>query len=750
MWRKSRAFCIAALLFGILWGGLETRVAEDELKEIHNITAKERGKVILEGEIEGIEKPSSVVLRKCYIIDETKQVLYNDKEHVRIPGKVQVYLEHMPDKARLGVRLKLKGALQEFDKPENPGEFNYFIYYGGLKIYIKVYGEEAQIVEEEKNGFYQVKNWWRNKTLAVREESGRILDLCLPEEEAGVMKAMVLGDKKGIEDRERKMYQDNGIAHLLAVSGLHVSVIGMGAFKALNRAGLGKRQAAALAGLAVIFYGQMAGFGVSVKRAVFMLLLVFLAQCIGKTYDMISAACFAMCLILAQSPMLLYHSGFQLSFGAVFAIGALGKYFTYYFSAQSSSLQSILVSAAIQIVTFPIVLYHFFQYPVYGFFLNFLVIPLMSYVMVAGIAGICLGFIWLPAGKTALATGYYILKLYSWLCEKAGRLPGSLLILGRPSEKQMVFYICVALAICIMIRKYGLVKKRKSQVFFLAAGAAGLFLIMQPPKVCGVRITVLNVGQGDGILIETERRAALIDGGSTDNKKLGSQVLEPVLKSKGIGKLEWAMVSHGDEDHVSGLEYILQEDTGITIKNLVLPWLGKQGEKEMQLAGLMDEHMGEDSRTVYMKEGDSFTMGDLTVVCLYPGEDDPAADKNSQSLVALAQFKDFHMLFTGDTTEACEKIMAGRENVRRLLSKVQVLKVAHHGSDTSTSQAFLECMEPALAILSYGQKNSYGHPSPYVVERLRQHKISALSTALAGAVILETDGKTLRISTMKQ
>lgn len=170
----------------------------------------------------------------------------------------------------------------------------------------------------------------------------------------------------------------------------------------------------------------------------------------------------------------------------------------------------------------------------------------------------------------------------------------------------------------------------------------------------------------------------------------------------------------------------------------------------MQLAGLMDEHMGADSRTVYMKEGDSFTMGDLTVVCLYPGEDDPAADKNSQSLVALAQFKDFHMLFTGDTTEACEKIMAGRENVRRLLSKVQVLKVAHHGSDTSTSQAFLECMEPALAILSYGQKNSYGHPSPYVVERLRQHKISALSTALAGAVILETDGKTLRISTMKQ
>ena len=146
-----------------------------------------------------------------------------------------------------------------------------------------------------------------------------------------------------------------------------------------------------------------------------MLLLVFLAQCIGKTYDMISAACFAMCLILAQSPMLLYHSGFQLSFGAVFAIGALGKYFTYYFSAQSSALQSILVSAAIQIVTFPIVLYHFFQYPVYGFFLNFLVIPLMSYVMVSGIAGICLGFIWLPAGKTALATGYYILKLYSCL-----------------------------------------------------------------------------------------------------------------------------------------------------------------------------------------------------------------------------------------------------------------------------------------------------------------------------------------------
>ena len=668
----------------------------------------------------------------------------------------------------VGVKVQVRGKLAPVEGPGNPGEFDFRTYYRTKGIACRLYGENLAVAGGEAIPYYKGIAEFRMQCAGVLEK------ICMPEDVA-VFKAVLLGDTSDMNPEMRDMYQRNGISHLLAVSGQHLAIIGGGIYLMIRRAGAGYGKAGMISAV-VISYGIMTGSSGSAIRAVIMIVCLWLAAVKGRSYDTLSALGAAALILLYRQPYLLYHSGFELSFGAVLAISGLGGWMQSFLELERAWEKTLLISLSVQIVLTPIVLYHYFQHPLYGIFLNLLVIPLVSILMYSGILGIVLGSFWIQGGVAAVGAGHYILRFYELLCEFAEGLPGYSLVLGRPSPGSLVMYFGIhamgtaVVLFCIRGRSAFIRAKSparcndhlavshfrtrvssiscKPMILLYFFGIYALsFAALVPRPVKGLEVVCLDVGQGDGLLLRTGKRAVLIDGGSSSQKKLGDIVLEPYLKSRGISWIDYAVVSHGDSDHINGLMYLLEESKDIGIGTLVLPVMGKGEEVYENLAALARR---EGADVVYMKTGDWVETGELTLTCLYAGEDFGGKDRNSHSLVLCGDYKGFHMLFTGDMGEGQESSLvrlAEQEGTLQdiHLNHVQILKTAHHGSRTSSSEVFLDRLKIRLAVVSYGEGNSYGHPSPETMARFREQGIAVLETGKKGAITFKTDGASLEV-----
>ena len=264
------------------------------------------------------------------------------------------------------------------------------------------------------------------------------------------------------------------------------------------------------------------------------------------------------------------------------------------------------------------------------------------------------------------------------------------------------------------------------------------FCILLPRPQAGLSVTCLDVGQGDGLVFTCAEGTVLVDGGSSSRSGLGERCLKPYLESRAVETVDYAIVSHGDSDHVSGL-LELMEGGGVRIRRLVLPRMARGKE---DYAGLVRAAGGCGAQILYMEAGDGISLGDLRFTCLYAGNpaQETDADKNRHSLAVRVSYGQFGLLLTGDMDASCEAGLL-RACGPGDLAGIQVLKAAHHGSDTSSSPEFLDRLGPKLVLVSYGNGNSYGHPSPKVLERLRERGSRILETGKCGAILLWTDGK---------
>ena len=643
----------------------------------------------------------------------------------------------------LGMQIAGKGTCEVPDSDRNPGEFDYRMYCLAKKISGIFRAEHLELLNEADESpkplahlkwcYWQVREGIRQFGLLLERKLERISE----PEDLGVLKAVLLGQKSELDEGLYSLYRKNGIAHILAISGLHVSIGGMGIWRILRAIGMGYMESGCIAFVVLLGYGTMVGFGPSVIRAVFMLGVSFCAGILGRTYDLPSAMCVPAMGILLSGPFMLTQASFQLSFLAVGAMFVPGNVLAKQWEWKGIR-ETVWISLSLQMVTLPFVLLHSYEVPVFGVFLNFVVVPLMSYVLISGIFGVAGSFVWEGIGILMLGGAHWILELYECLCQGMQQIPNANAVLGVPSTWKLLAYFGLIMGGTWMMFRFG---KR-----WLLLWGIGV-LVLLPWSESGLSVTILDVGQGDGIFLEAEGRTMLVDCGSSQKQELGEKVLIPFLKSQGVDQLDTIVVTHGDQDHISGIRELLEDnESGIDIGQLIV---SESGMTDAACKELEDLAQLRKIPVRMCEAGDSFTgvLGDsVEILCLNPVVDgkkaqEAASDRNAESIVLHISYGAFSMLLTGDIGIREEEELLERYD----LSPVTVLKAAHHGSANSSSREFLDSVKPAYAIFSYGEGNSYGHPAPGVVDRCRELGAQVWETAESGAIRLWTDGNHLRI-----
>lgn len=659
------------------------------------------------------------------------------------------------------IQIKPPYRIWEPEEPSNPGQFDARLYYQTRHITYLVSGKNAIVLNDD--------SFWLGELLRrLKEELSCRCDRLFGEEGGGVLRAMLLGDKTELNVDTKNIYQKSGMSHLLAISGLHISIVGMSLYRVLRKRGCSYGISGGIGLALVLLYGAMTGMSISTIRAVTMFGLSVLAEFLGRSYDMLSALAVVALLLLLEQPLYVRSASFLLSFGAVLGVGLVYPAVQSLFEVQSKLGNAFLISLSIQISTLPLLQWFYYEFPVYSVFLNLLVIPLMGALMLCGIVALGISAIsWKIASLPALICRL-ILRLYEWLGQGTLSLPGAVIICGKPKPWQIILYyggICSFVFwrsrvrekekwnLCLRAakskeekeetgeeKKQGERKRRREKGVTIAITIL-LCVCLQLRFHRGLCFTMLDVGQGDGLFLRTEEgTTCLIDGGSSDVKEVGRYRILPFLKEQGVGSLDYVMVSHTDGDHISGIEELLKqakEVGGIKIGTLLLSKQSLEEDPGLRLCNLAME-AGVDVRV--MKAGVVLADKSTRLFCLHPTEGVAYTDKNAGSLVLRLSYGEFSMLLTGDLEETGEREILQREKE----IACDILKVGHHGSRFSTTEEWLKMVQPRLTLISCGENNSYGHPHKETLERLWETGSQTLVTTREGAITIYSDGKSFR------
>ena len=554
---------------------------------------------------------------------------------------------------------------------------------------------------------------------------------------------MMLGDRAYMDEEVRENYQKSGIGHLLAISGLHVSFVGMGIYEILRHASFTRTFAAGGSCAVLILYAVLTGGSISAVRAAVMFLIRMGAEVTGREYDGLTAAGTAMLLMLSFNPLQLFDAGFLLSFGAV-----LGVYLILPFwqtEGEAKWKRTIKMSLSVQLAVLPIMLYYYYEISPYSIFWNLLAVPLAGIVLACGFAGILTGTV-VSGGLWPARISYGISGLILGIYEEGSRImleiPGARWVAGRPGTVQILAYYMV-LAVMLACFRFG--KKKAAYTGILAA----VLLMGFPHGRAGeLEIYMMNVGQGDAFFLRGPKGGTyLIDGGSSTVSDVGKYRIEPFLKSEGVGKLDYVWVSHGDIDHLGGIEEMLKRQKyGIRIERIVLPGERFWDEKLYEFAQTATEY---GAKVYTVEAGQILREGEMELFCIWPGDEKEKEEMpepgNEASMVLALRYRRFDMLFTGDLENDAEDTVSARigelQEQKKLSDRFEVLKVGHHGSRNATSERLLEITRPDAAWVSAGEKNRYGHPHEEVLERLANWGVSLYNTKDGHAVKLCTDGE---------
>lgn len=660
-----------------------------------------------------------------------------------IKFNMQVYLSDDKEQiANAGEKIILTGKLILPQQKRNPGGYDEINYFRSHALSYKIFPSKIKSCGFENYLLFYLEQF-KNNLAGVYE-------IVFQPKEASILKSMITGDKSELDDYTSQLYKSAGIYHILAISGLHISIIAL-LINFLLKFVFNYQTSAFISLLLLYLYCIMTGASISTVRAVIMASVIIVGNLIYREHDLITSLSFAGLLLMIFNPFCIFDIGFEYSFGAIFGIATCTHAIERGISLASLKFSVFKVlsdnyiikkyfaaSVAASLITYVVTAYYFFYFTPYSIFANLFVLPNIVFVVILGfIIGIA-GLVSLDIASFMSAPVFLLLKFYEKVCEIFVSLPFSKILVGHVSVFFVVLYCMWIFLLIYMLsafkEKFVTAKKYffKFSIIFFFFIVIAVFIPESP------EIIMLDVGQGDCFVINCGR-IFVVDGGGKRTQAIGNNtgknVLVPFLDYKAKNYIDAVFVSHSDADHIIGIIELLSN------KCVGKIFLSEKINNDELSQKLFSEAEKFCVPIEYLKAGDVLPNKNFSLDCLYPFENTYAENNNDTSLVLKLNLSGTKILFTGDIEKNAEQeILSSGENI-----SADILKLAHHGSKTSSALNFLEQVNPNLAIVSTGKNNSYSHPSKEITQRLKDLNIPLVNTAESGAVTIKILNGSIKI-----
>lgn len=674
---------------------------------------------------------------------------FEEKEQTyQVKGKVLLRIYENETSFQYGDLLKARVALEEPALPGNFGEYNYRDYLVRQKLFIIGNLKAEQVYLIGRSNKLSLSKTFK----AIKDSINKNINIIYHFPQNALIKAIITGDRSELPPMWNTIFRDAGVMHILAISGLHVGIIAAFLFFFFNICPFFKNNKKISYLMTISFliaYATLTGFRPSVSRAALMFIIFLMAKYVNRPYHQYSSIYLTALVLLFFQPFLLFDVGFLLSFTVTFFIILLYPLFTEKLRFFPDFLSKPLaISLAAWFGTAPLSAFYFYQISFISILANLIIVPLISIILIFGLITIVSSFILLPFAVILARLNEFLIGLLLFCTRFFSSLPYAYNYVGQPPICLTVSYYILIIIMAYIFTNWSKLdfKNRRNVFWTITAIAMTTVFIQFLPFSKPLSVHFINVGQGDSILIQTpQKKNILIDGGGTPftNFDVGKHIVIPYLRRLGIDRIDLLVLTHPDLDHLEGLVTVLKEmkvnmvvDSGVENREIVY----------QEFLSLVKR----DALIAYHKvrAGDLIALEpDLEILVFNPpnlSTYSEGSNSNNHSIVLKLLYKTASFLFTGDIEESAEINLLSWKNQLRS----DILKVAHHGSITSSSESFLSSVQPQAAVISVGL-NNFNHPHPNVVKRLKEQCQEVFRTDLNGTVHITSNGQNYKIKTLR-
>lgn len=659
-----------------------------------------------------IKGPSEGEYNYKYTVKARTGKYKNKKFIVYINKKNKKLLEY-------GDLIEIKGEYSAPEVARNYKGFDYSQYLKTLNIYGTIKVEESKIIN---------KNQLSPILISINNIKEKMIDNAnrnMPKRTANLLLGILIGERDNIQEDIIESFRTANLSHILAVSGAHTSYIILGITYLISKSKTPKRIGYIITIINLLIFIIITGASYSVVRACIMAIVVIDAKICYRKENFFTSICISLIIILIQNPFAINDIGLKLSFMGTAGIVIFNKSITNFFiklKIKQKIAEALSVTFSAQLMIMPITILNFNTISLTFFISNILASPLLGIIIIFGFISIFISSILNPISKILFLILHIFLELLILVSKVTEKIPGSSILVKTPNILfAIVYYILILFFNYFFVIKQNptrrfhkkiikiiTIKNIKNGFKVIAVVFLIMLLLTRIVRIINptLKIYFIDVGQGDSTLIVTPKnKKILIDGGEGK-----TNVLFQYLLDRRINKIDYIIISHFDSDHCNGLIEIIEK---MRVENIVMSKQSKESEEYKKILEIIKQ---KNIKVSSVKAEDKIIIEkNLYTKILNPAEKFEFQDLNNNAIVAKLVYKNFSMLFTGDIEKAEENLAKKYKNEL----KSTILKVAHHGSKTSTSEEFLKYVEPQIALIGVGENNKFGHPNQITIEKLK-------------------------------
>lgn len=659
-----------------------------------------------------VKGPSEGEYNYKYTVKARTGKYKNKKFIVYINKKNKKLLEY-------GDLVEIKGEYSAPEVARNYKGFDYSQYLKTLNIYGTIKVEEVKIIN---------KNQLSPILISINNIKEKMIDNAnrnMPKRTANLLLGILIGERDNIQEDIIESFRTANLSHILAVSGAHTSYIILGITYLISKSKTPKRIGYIITIIILLIFIMITGASYSVVRACIMAIVVIGAKICYRKENFFTSICISLIIILIQNPFAINDIGVKLSFMGTAGIVIFNKSITNFFiklKIKQKIAEALSVTFSAQLMIMPITILNFNTISLTFFISNILASPLLGIIIIFGFISIFISSILNPISKILFLILHIFLELLILVSKVTEKIPGSSILVKTPNILfAIVYYILILFFNYFFVIKQNptrrfhkkiikiiTIKNIKNTVKVIVVVFLIMLLLTRIVRIINptFKIYFIDVGQGDSTLIVTPKnKKMLIDGGEGK-----TNVLFQYLLDRRINKIDYIIISHFDSDHCNGLIEIIEK---MRVENIVMSKQSKESEEYKKILEIIKQ---KNIKVSSVKAEDKIIIEkNLYIKILNPAEKFEFQDLNNNAIVAKLVYKNFSMLFTGDIEKAEESLAKKYKNEL----KSTILKVAHHGSKTSTSEEFLKYVEPQIALIGVGKNNKFGHPNQITIEKLK-------------------------------